>query len=295
MPRPAASSLDAADGETSRLQRVQEPAEGENAAGGHDVPVQLSQLADLESEDSPNGKAARAAAELLARRLDSLPRRAIDAQLRNDLALAGFEGPDYDLFQHELSRYALQVMLAWIGKGTIFFYCAQKGIYGLRSERDEDTRLTPDDVEELAFETVARALPAFRRAALVNGGWTLEGGATLKTYFVGTCLYEFANTYRLWNREQRRWHSNGDAEAIHYNQTWAAAADPEDIVIALDTVRRLLSKIPNERTQLVLALATDGYTHSEIAEILADGSTPRAVEGLLSRHRRTVQGQERSQ
>jgi DNA-directed RNA polymerase specialized sigma24 family protein len=175
------------------------------AADGQRAPVQLADLAALESSDGPQGKAARAAAERLARQIESLPRREADLQLRNDLALAGFQGASYDLFQHELARYALQVMLAWIGKGVIFAQCAQRGIRGLRSEYDEDTRLTPDDIEELASETVARALRSFHRSALVGGRWTLDGGATLKTYFIGTCLYEFANAYRLWTRERNKW------------------------------------------------------------------------------------------
>jgi DNA-directed RNA polymerase specialized sigma24 family protein len=229
------------------------------------------------------------AADRLARRLDSLPRREADAELRNDLALEGFQGPGYELFQHELARYGLQVMLAWVGKGLIFLQCAQKGIHGLRSEYDEDTRLTPDDVEELASETVGRALKAFRRSALVGGGWTLDGGATLKTYFIGTCLYEFANTYRMWSGERRRWRQGGDLEATLYNQALVSTPEPADIIVALDSLRAILRQIPSDRTRLVLALTADGYTHSEIADILADGATPRAVEGLLYRHRKALE------
>jgi DNA-directed RNA polymerase specialized sigma24 family protein len=54
-------------------------------------------------------------------------------------------------------------------------------------------------------------------------------------------------------------------------------------------LRAILRQIPSARTRLVLALTAEGYTHSEIADILADGTTPRAVEGLLYRHRKAMQ------
>ncbi|ADP80146.1 RNA polymerase sigma factor [Pseudofrankia inefficax] len=289
MPRPDASSPDAVDGETSPLQR--DLSWESDVAGRIPTPVPLADLLELERSDGPQGKAARQAAESLARKIESLPRREDDHRLRNDLALTGFEGPQYELFEHELARYGLQVMLAWIGKGLIFAQCARRGILGLRSEYDEDIRLTPDDVEELASETVCRSLKSFRRSALVGGGWTLEGGATLKTYFIGTCLYDFANTYRMWIREQNAWRRGGRVEATLYNAAHTAAPETADVVLALDSLRRHLAGVPNERTRLVLALVTDGYTHEEIAQILADGTTPRAVEGLLYRHRQSIRRQ----
>ncbi len=298
--RPDASAGDAPKG-PARLQRIQRGQGIQEDTSREDLytdseievsPVPLKLLAAIENEGSKRGAATRAAAVALERRVDSLSRREADARLRDELALNGFQGREYALFQQELARYGYQVMLAWINQRTIFKYCAEKGIRGLRPESDEDLDWSADDVEELALETVGRALPAFRDIALVKGGWTLEGGATLKTFFIGTCLFAFANTYRMWRRERRRWEKGSQVEEVLYNTAQATAADPADVVETQNAVRAALHGVPDLRTRIALALEAYGFTHAEIAKILADGTTMRGVEALLYRYRKRLQRQE---
>ena len=73
--------------------------------------------------------------------------------------------------------------------------------------------MTPEDREDLAVETVARALPFFRQRALVEGGWKPEGGASLSTYFVNFLPFQFANAYREWHRNQKGSESLNPASA----------------------------------------------------------------------------------
>jgi len=45
----------------------------------------------------------------------------------------------------------------------------------------------PDEVEELTYETVSKALFHFRRDVLMKHAWDYRKGATLRTFFVGQC------------------------------------------------------------------------------------------------------------
>ena len=62
---------------------------------------------------------------------------------------------------------------------------------------------------------------------------------------------------------------------------------PADTAAQRDEIRRGLVNI-DDRTRIALVLTEDGFEQEEIAEILGPGVTPRAVEGLLRRHRRRV-------
>lgn len=51
---------------------------------------------------------------------ESLLRRAGDHALIKQLARAGFTGPNYGIFEDEITRYGLSVMGGWLRSGHIF-------------------------------------------------------------------------------------------------------------------------------------------------------------------------------
>jgi hypothetical protein len=53
----------------------------------------------------------------------------------------GFTGPDYEIFTGGLAAYAYPAILAWLRRGVIFKYCADKG---------RPVRVTDADRETLA-------------------------------------------------------------------------------------------------------------------------------------------------
>jgi hypothetical protein len=87
-----------------------------------------------------------------------------DCQLRDALAAEGFAGPAYAEFEDELASYGYQLMTAWLATGHIFAKCRQAGL-GLQS-----LPVPLADREDLAQETVAAALVAFKRKGLQRGG-----------------------------------------------------------------------------------------------------------------------------
>jgi len=201
-----------------------------------------------------------------------------DCDLRDALAAEGFAGPAYSVFEDDLAGYGYQVMMAWLATGHIFALCRQAGL-GLKS-----LPIPVGDREDLAQETVAAALNAFRRKGLQQGGWRPEGGASLKTYFGGALCRQFANIWKKWLRT-RVISVPLPLEAVP-PAAESPGLGPDEIVMQRDEIRRGLAGIDSERTRAAVVLAAEGYEQEEIAEILGPDVTARAVEGYLRRHRR---------
>jgi DNA-directed RNA polymerase specialized sigma24 family protein len=201
-----------------------------------------------------------------------------DARLRDALAVNDFAGPEYRLFEEDLVKYGSSVLTAELISGLIFTRCAQKGI------RLPRWRLSPQDREELVYDTLARALPLFRRRALVEGGWQPGGGATLRTFFVNFLHYQFANAYREWRNGQETDLGQHEDAPDHMP---CPRPGPQEIYLQREAIRDGLGAIDSENVRAALVLTEDGYDQDEIAEIL--GTTRRSVEGLLYRHRTKIE------
>lgn len=131
---------------------------------------------------------------------DRLDRLAADYELITGLAWGKFEGADYQYFANELAKYGLAVMRGWMRRRLILARCRERGFGGL-PEPPLDAFDDPDVLDELANETVAKALHHFREDVLLAGKWDHHRGASLRTYFIGQCLIRFANIYRqCWPR-----------------------------------------------------------------------------------------------
>jgi DNA-directed RNA polymerase specialized sigma24 family protein len=143
--------------------------------------------------------------------------------------------------------------------------------------RDSDAR------EELANMTVALALPRFKEHALVGGGWRFDGGASLSTYFMGSCLYIFPNEFRKRRVYYKKWQRAHYGEATHLDPVVNSRTNPAVIATGKIRVREDLERL-DERTRAIVALTLDGYMQEEIVELLGESSV-RAVEGVLHRWR----------
>jgi hypothetical protein len=207
---------------------------------------------------------------------ESLERRQADLKLRNDLALADFRGPVWDSYAWELACYGYAVMMAWLTTGEIFHQCKAKGC----SLGSPPVEWTVDDRAELVNETVALAVSTFKQQALIEGRWTFDGGATLKTYFIGTCVFTFPNLYRKWSTERS---AAQHLISIEYDtiDRLSPSQDPSEMAVTRLHIWEGLNNISDEKTKSVIVLQAMGYTYAEIGEILQ--ITSRAVEGLIRR------------
>ena len=147
---------------------------------------------DLANADDP--------AELA--RVENARRRLADLVLVEELAAAGFCGVAFDMFIIELAAYGIAALMAWMRTGQIAMQCATKG---RPLEGGLPERWSREDRLEIAVETTARALKHFTGEVLKPRRWNPARGASLKTYFVGSCVLQFPNVYNVWRTEQRPW------------------------------------------------------------------------------------------
>ena len=211
---------------------------------------------------------------------DHAQRLAADAQLVALLARDNFSGLLFEEYQGEMYKYGTSVLIAWLKTGEIFVQCNRRGLHLRRPPRP----LQHEDRLDLSDNTLAKALPDFRRRALIERRWTPSGGATLAVYFTNSLPYHFCNPYRSWCREVRK-------EIIRQSCTestsdlaylTAPCSNPEDGFILRESLREESMRL-DEQTFHALQLSEWGYRQAEIAEIL--GTTERAIEGKLRRHR----------
>lgn len=222
---------------------------------------------------------------------ERLQRRMADARLVESLKETEFDQDSvwYQMFVSDLAAYGYPVMLSWLRRRVVFSLCAARG----RPVRysDHDLQVLEEAYEErleLALETVAEGLKFFRTHALVQGKWSVDKGASLKTYFMGACLLCFPNVYRRWASEKAKWSAISQRWDITDEEGRHLAGEQQDTAQeALDqiAISDQLEAMP-EGTRDVAALVLEGYTHSEIAHKLQ--ITERAVEGRLYRYRKSA-------
>ena len=237
--------------------------------------------------------------EALEQALDRLRRRGEDQQIVERLAACGFAGPFFEGYQSELIAYAVPVLMSWIRRGLIFYMCVERGrpvtAWDLVREHLATHR---DDRRELVNETIANALKVFTERGLIRGGWTMEGGASLKTYLVGACINAFPNVFRRWLGE----HDQGSdfvygldaaTDAPGSNPLYPAIdVDPADAVASLDAVQTELARLDSDLKEIATRIAFIGETHAEVSQAL--GLPERAAEGRFYRYRVKRQARERN-
>ncbi|GGP55229.1 hypothetical protein GCM10010185_29730 [Saccharothrix coeruleofusca] len=139
----------------------------------------------------------------------------------------------------------------------------------------------------MAEDTVSQAVLDFRDRALVGGGWRPDGGACLKTYFVGRCVLAFPNAYRKWRVEQ--WHRQhlaaAESPALGIAGLSSCEQDPADLALRRLSLWQGFDDIPDERTKKAILLQEAGYRVEEIARALGE-PTGNVIRGVPARQRR---------
>lgn len=245
---------------------------------------------------------ARVEDRLTARRLRKLQN---DHDLLLQLQLTGFDttSPDWAVFQNVLVEYGYSVFVGWGISGELRRRAAshgRTGVWGL-NKLPEGLILTREQAHELAAELVMVSIVQFREKTLLNPDptrrWTVQGGASLKTFFIGRCLLELPDVYskvrdqfdasptalsssstpvgqQQINLRQLRPTTMLSTESTGHGHTDYAALDAAEVA-ALETA--------DPRAMSMFRLQLEGYSLAEIGEIL--GCTEGVVRTTMYRFR----------
>lgn len=216
-----------------------------------------------------------------------LDRLAADRDLHLELGLRSYSGRLWKCFERTMAEYGQSVMGGWIRTGKVFQECRAKKIPVMRSA------LLPRDIEvdDMATDIVVASIPAFRDEVLIPGVWNAEKGASLRTFFVGQCLFHFPNIYRAWVTStkalMRTRLGNHDDVALELEDLSAEGASLElRVELRLQLLRIEAANDQDVRRREALVAMSDamGLENQEIGERLA--MTARAVEAVLYRRRK---------
>jgi DNA-directed RNA polymerase specialized sigma24 family protein len=212
-----------------------------------------------------------------------LERVANDEHIVAALELDDWQGPAWGEFAEALVAYTYQCLLAWIRSGLIVVRCRERGI---PLPPGFVMSLSEDEAEQLTEEVLADAVLGFQEL-LRQGRWSPEGGASLRTFFVGQCITRFPNLYRVWLRDRRptSWAPLSELDENSARVAYARQVDPADAAIAAVELQRASDEL-DERTLHAVVLQQMGYQLVEIAELLDEN--PKAIEMALYHHRRRI-------
>lgn len=234
------------------------------------------------------GRRAQVGSELsefeASREADYLERLAADQDLIRFLQLSEFDDStaEWKQFARALAEYGYGVFRAWLGTGEVVRRLAVRTVRG-RTDLPSPFRLTEDEVAELSAELIVRGIVSFRANVLLRGRWQSDGGATLKTFFVGHLLFLVPGTYRQWRRDAGREPlfdpSEPPPEQI---VSGLSSTDRADLRVILEEVG---GRLPADE-RVMFELQADGWTIAQIARGL-NMSEPK-VKTLMMRARERV-------
>lgn len=208
-------------------------------------------------------------------------------------------GKEYHRLFDDLWVYAWRVMKAFIRKNMVGRihrrYTGGPGWIPISPEDLVVLAHSEAERDALALDVITIAVPAFRRNALQRNQWSASGGASLRTWFIGTCVLSFPRAYKKWTRargthlrEVAAGHGV-DIEAVATILTDLAIERRDDLsemVWRREQLRPLLA-VAQPMTLTILGLLMQGLTHAEVADALH--LTPKQIENRLRSLRQRLQ------
>lgn len=243
-------------------------------AGGfrlRNIQLDVGQDSDADDEDLP-------ADERLDRMLG-------DQDLLLQLQLSGYAPTYWGTASAEFARYGHDVLVGWLTKDKMFTRVYEKT---KRRPRPPDDPFDEDAIQSLATDTVIAALDAFLETVLKQNKWQASGGASLKTFFIGQCCFQFTNVYKKWWRAERRRFAGRDAaDWLLTERLNNGIPEPDAQIIRVDDVAAALGLLSTDVAEQAFRLNAAGYSHYEVAERLGLADD-KAVENLLNYQRRRI-------
>ncbi len=217
-----------------------------------------------------------------------LARLAADQDLVSTLQWCNFDPatPEWKQLAQALVEYGYSVFKGWLIKGSAYQRARERGVRGLH-RMPEGLRLPPDEAHALAAQLMIVSVEAFRTRVLMRGKWHWKGGASLKTFFVGQCLFRLPGVYRRWRQQEAVGVPIPLSENTRRDRI-ERELDPARIVHERMAQESLLARIKDQVAREMFALRGMDLSYAAIAERLE--TTESSVRTRLSRARKQMEG-----
>lgn len=212
-----------------------------------------------------------------------------DEELLFRLQLRGFLGKDWERAASEFAIYGLVVLRSWLRNQLIFIKVRKRT--GTPLVHPPDGWLNDPDVRESAVATITRAVSKYRDV-LMEGKWRSDGGASLRTYFIGQCLFQILNVFRdaaKIERERREREVIQSPEDVEGRIRGSSVPADAVLMHRLTTEELLQSVHPRARAAMARRARGESFEEIAVAEGFADA---KAVENKLGYERRRRSGVE---
>lgn len=217
---------------------------------------------------------------------EHLERLRYDIDTVLQLQLRSWSDDAWEPVAQALTEYGFGVVKGWMHSGQIYAEVARTG-YGALPKCPRDW-LDDDTIKSLAGHTVAEALNYFKFEVLMKNKWDATRGASLATFFVGQCKFQFANIYKTWHTDQ----AVNRKVALYNDPSTSLPADgmPGDELMTEAAARVVLEQLSTPLARQVFwRKFVLGYSFQEIAKALPGIKDAKAAENLVFRERRRLQ------
>ena len=206
-----------------------------------------------------------------------------DSQTVLELQLSGWSAEAWAPVAEALAEYGFGVMVGWLFTGKVFTEVSK---VGQPVTPCPPSWLDDEEVTSLADETVVKALIKFQQV-LMAGKWEAGKGASLATYFVGQCKFQFSNVYRSWfAAEERRRH-----QPVTYGLEGVAEKDTAAQAVGIGDAAGILERMPPLVEEVFRLKYLEGYSYQEIADLVDGVKDAKMAENMVTREKaRWVKG-----
>lgn len=200
-----------------------------------------------------------------------------DSQTVLELQLSGWSAEAWAPVAEALAEYGFGVMVGWLFTGKVF---AEVTKVGQPVTPCPSSWLDDEQVTSLADETVTNAIIKFQQV-LMASKWEAGKGASLATYFVGQCKFQFSNVYRSWfvMEERRR------REPVAYGLESVAEKDTAAQAVGIGDAAGILERMPPLVAEVFRLKYLEGFSYREIAEMVDGVKDAKAAENLVTREK----------
>jgi hypothetical protein len=257
-----------------------------------DIDLNSSLTSATHDQTEFNEEEKQAADDAVAR--ERLLQRQREGEVVEELRAQGFTGPKYEILKTELVLYVMPVLRCWIRLGRIYRECRAAG-RPIKVADHERAHLAKDFDERLSLAglVAAKGLVLLHDRAFLGGQWTPEGGASLRTFYVGACVLAFPGVFRAWQRQEERRRRDEPVDDVRENDRplfHRMAADPAEAIANEQFLIGKVDQLPERIRPIAARLLVTDETLKDIGN--AVGLNDRQVEGRLKRFRESTAGSE---